>query len=205
MYTVHTAVYGVHMTDANTPDRIVAAALAIVTDEGADAVTMRRVAADAGLTTMATYRHFPNRAALLQTAAESVSTDLGKNWNTGGATDVEEKVLVLLDQYLDFALGSPHLYSFVMTERRADARRFPEDFRDHASPAFTPLLEVIEEGMSEGTLRPDDDALEAAMSVNASAAGLIQLYLSGRIGCSEEEFRQLCVRAVRRVFRGLRA
>jgi len=195
------------MTDeqhGSTPERIVAAALAIITSEGADAVTMRRVAADVGLTAMATYRHFPNRAALLRAAAETANAELGKNWSLGAVADAEERVLVLLDHFLDFALGTPRLYAFLMTERRGDARRFPDDFHDHASPAFTPLLEAIEEGMRDGSLRSDDDALEAAMSVNAVAAGLVQLHLAGRIGCSEEEFRQLCVRSVRRVLRGLR-
>lgn len=200
-------VYVVHvdeMSAGSTAERIVAAARAIVTEEGADAVTMRRVAADVGLTTMATYRHFPNRAALLQTVVESANAELGKNWTFGAASGVEDRVLALLEHFLDFALGRPQLYSFLMTERRADARRFPEDFRDHASPAFTPLLEVVEEGMRDGSLRSDDDPLEAAMSINAVAAGLVQLYLVGRIGCSEQEFRQLCVRSVRRVLRGLR-
>lgn len=191
------------VSTGSTAERIVAAALAIVTNEGADAVTMRRVAADVGLTTMATYRHFPNRAALLQAVAESANAELGKNWTVGAVSDVEDRVLVLLGHFLDFTLSMPHLYSFLMTERRVDARRFPDDFRDHTSPAFTPLLEAIEEGMRSGSLRSDDDALEAAMSVNAVAAGLVQLYLAGRIGCSEAEFRQLCARSVRRVLRGL--
>ncbi|KID28359.1 transcriptional regulator, TetR family [Prauserella sp. Am3] len=200
-------VYVVHvdeMSAGSTAERIVAAAMAIVTDEGADAVTMRRVAADVGLSTMATYRHFPGRTALLQAVTESANAELGKNWTAGTASTVEDRVLVLLGHFLDFVLSHPHLYSFLMTERRADARKFPEDFRDHASPAFTPLLEVIEEGMRDGSLRSDDDPLEAAMSINAVATGLVQLYLAGRIGCSEQEFRQLCVRSVRRVLRGLR-
>lgn len=195
------------MTDASTgstAERAVTAALAIVTEEGAEAVTMRRVAADVGLTPMSTYRHFPNRAALLRAAAERANAELGKNWSFGASTDVEARVLVLLERFLDFALGKPRLYSFLMTERRAEARRFPEDFRGHASPAFAPLLEAIEAGMRDGFLRADEDALEAAMSVNAVATGLVQLYLAGRIGCSDEEFRQLCARSVRRVLRGLR-
>lgn len=190
-----------------TAERILAAAVAIVADEGADAVTMRRVAADVGVTTMATYRHYPNRAALLDAAAEAAFAELGANWGIGesGAEgeDFDTRFAELFQAFLDFALGKPHLYAFLMTERRAGARRFPDDFRHHASPAFTPLVEVVEQGMREGALRADDP-LETAMSLNAEAVGLVQLYLAGRIGCSEHEFRQLCERSMGRVLRGFR-
>lgn len=208
-------VYGVHMATksgrpatkgsvAGTADRIVAATLAIVTDEGVGAVTMRRVAADAGVTAMATYRHFPNRAALLRAAAEAAGAALGEDWGTRCRdSDFETRFADLLEEFLDFALGKPNLYSFLITERREGARRFPEDFREGASPAFAPLVEVVEQGMSAGGLR-DDDALEVAMAINASAVGLVQLYLAGRIGCSEKEFRALCKRSMGRMLNGLK-
>jgi AcrR family transcriptional regulator len=190
---------------AGTAERIVSATLAIVADEGADAVTMRRVAADAGVTTMATYRHFPNRAALLRAAADAGLAELGKDWGTGGAsTDLDSRLAELLDAFLDFALGKPQLYSFLMTERRPGARRFPDEFRDHASPAFTPLLDTVEQGMREGILR-SDDALEVAIALNTMVAGLVQWYLIGRIGCSEQEFRELCRRSVGRMLHGFLA
>ena len=46
--------------------------------EGAEAVTMRRVADAVGITPMAVYRHFANRAALLNALADEGFDDLGK-------------------------------------------------------------------------------------------------------------------------------
>lgn len=37
----------------------------------------------------------------------------------------------------------------------------------------------------------------------ASAQGLVQIFLGGRISLGEDDFRQLCRRTVRRILRGL--
>jgi len=187
-----------------TRERIAAAALSILSEEGASAVTMRRVAAAAGVTPMATYRHYPSREALLNAVVDNVSEELGRDWEKRGeGGDFEHRAAELLDAFLDFALGSPAVYTLVMTDRRAGARRFPADFRGGGSPTFTPMVRVVEQGMAEGELR-SDDPLEATLAITAQAQGLVQLYLGGRIGCSEEEFRALCKRSVGRVLNGFR-
>ncbi|GGS85763.1 TetR family transcriptional regulator [Planobispora rosea] len=52
--------------------RIVAAAIDLIEREGADAVSMRRIAADLGVGVMSLYNHVPNKAALLDAVAETV-------------------------------------------------------------------------------------------------------------------------------------
>jgi AcrR family transcriptional regulator len=192
-------------TAETTRERIASAALAILTEEGASAVTMRRVAAAAGVTPMATYRHYPSRGALLDAVADTVSEELGRDWRKRSESgDFESRIDALLDAFLDFALGKPTLYMFLMTDRREGARRFPGDFRGGGSPTFTPVVRAVEQGLAEGELRVDGDPLEATLAITAHGMGLVQLYLGGRIGCSEEEFRALCKRSVGRVLNGFR-
>lgn len=189
---------------AGTADRLAAAALAIVTEEGTEAVTMRRVAAAAGVSAMASYRHFPNRAALLAAAADAGFAALGSEWDKRAADgDFEERFAGLLDDFLDLALGRPHLYRFLLIEHRDGVRRFPEGFRHRTSPAFTPLVDVIEQGVREGVLAADDP-VEVALACSAQAMGLVQLYVAGRVNGAETEFRDLCGRLVRRVLDGYR-
>ncbi|HEX4813472.1 MAG TPA: TetR/AcrR family transcriptional regulator [Nonomuraea sp.] len=52
--------------------RIVAAAIGLVEREGADAVSMRRVAAELGVGVMSLYNHVPSKGALLDGVAEAV-------------------------------------------------------------------------------------------------------------------------------------
>jgi AcrR family transcriptional regulator len=191
------------MTTRDAAERIAAAALAILLREGAGAVTMRRVAADAGVTTMASYRHYPSRDALLRAVADAAFADLSKDW---GRRDRKPGfaggLYALLDDFLDFALGQPTLYTFLITDRREGVRRFPGDFSTGDSPAFTPVLEVIEQGMRDGVLRTDDP-VEATLAVTTPVMGLVQLYLGGRMKLSEEDFRGLCRRTVERVLDGV--
>ncbi|MFI6483256.1 TetR/AcrR family transcriptional regulator C-terminal domain-containing protein [Nonomuraea sp. NPDC050663] len=51
---------------------IVDAAIALIEREGADAVSMRRIAADLQVGVMSLYNHVPNKAALLEGVAEAV-------------------------------------------------------------------------------------------------------------------------------------
>jgi AcrR family transcriptional regulator len=165
---------------------------------------MRRVAADAGVTTMATYRHFPNREALLRTVALTAQRDVAEKWGRRGGRDFDSQLVGMLDDFLDFALGQPHLYEFLLTDVREDARRFPEDFAAGGSPTFDPVVAAVRRWMADGILRPDDP-LEVALTVTSSAQGLVQQYLGGRIGLSEADFRALCARTVGRVLRGIKA
>ena len=164
---------------------------------------MRRVAAEVDLTPMATYRHYRNREALLQAVADECFDELGRTWaERTVVTDPRARIFALLDDFLDFALGTPHLYTYLMTERREQARTFPEDYRAGDSPAFAQVMSAVEYGMGEGLLR-SDDVTEVTVALTASAQGLIVLYLGGRIGLTEPEFRALCHRSVRRVLDGL--
>lgn len=192
------------MTEAGTAERIAAAALSILLAEGAQAVTMRRVAADAGVTTMATYRHYPNREALLRAVADAAVAELTTDWGKRGKSRTfEDRLDELTDDFLDFALGKPHLYTFVVAERREGARQFPEDFRIGGTPAFAPVFEAVERAVRDGVLRPDDP-LEVTLAVTMPAMGLVQLYHGGRIQLSEQDFRALCKRTIGRILDGLR-
>jgi len=186
-------------------ERIAQAALEILVTEGAAAVTMRRVAAAAGVTAMAAYKHFANREALLRAVADTAYREVAASWDRRpGEAGFQARLLRLSDDLLDFALGKPHLYTFLIADRRPEQNRFPEDFRQGGSPAFTPVIEVIEQGIGEGALR-DDDPLEMTLAITAAAQGLLQMYLSGRVALPERDFRALFKRTMNRVLDGLRA
>ncbi|MGI5272769.1 TetR/AcrR family transcriptional regulator C-terminal domain-containing protein [Nonomuraea sp. CA-218870] len=57
--------------------RIVAAAVELIEREGADAVSMRRIASELGVGVMSLYNHVPNKGALLDGVAESVLSEIG--------------------------------------------------------------------------------------------------------------------------------
>ncbi|WP_203984507.1 TetR/AcrR family transcriptional regulator [Sphaerisporangium rufum] len=191
------------MPISETARKIADTAQAILVSEGARAVTMRRVADEVGVSPMATYKHYPNRDALLDAVAHRAFRELADGWGRRCPDGPwADRLSGLMHDFLDFALGRPHLYTFLMTERRERARRFPEDFAGGGSPAFTQVVALAEEGIRAGALRADDP-LEVALALTSPVQGLVQLYHGGRIGLDEAGFRRLCERTVRRVLDGV--
>jgi AcrR family transcriptional regulator len=61
-----------------TRERIVEEAIALVDAEGANALSMRRLAVRLGTSTMSTYHHIPDKQALREAIAERVMADLAE-------------------------------------------------------------------------------------------------------------------------------
>jgi AcrR family transcriptional regulator len=191
------------MSADTTALRIVAAARRLLDSEGADAVTMRRVAQAAGITAMAIYRHYPNREGLLNTVANAGFEELaGELAGRRFSGTIEERLALMADIYLDHALHNPRLFELMFLKARAGARRYPQDFKAGLSPTANLMVQVIEEAMASGYFR-NDDAWEITFEMGGLSHGLIMLYLGGRMDVSPQEFRELYQRSFRRYIHGI--
>jgi AcrR family transcriptional regulator len=192
------------MTD--TAERIAGAARALLSAEGAAAVSMRRIAATIGVTPMALYRHYPNRDALLTVVADRAFVELLRRWRARPATggDAVAELHSAFDALLDLAVDDAHLYRFLFTETRAQARTYPDDFRKGDSPTLTVVADIIRAGIDQGLLR-DDDVWDVAFTVAAHMQGLILLLQGGRTDPSVDRFRALCHDSLGRILDGLAA
>jgi AcrR family transcriptional regulator len=99
-------------------DRIVRAAVELIEREGADALSMRALAADLGVAVMSLYNHVPNKAALLDGVAErimggmSVADDPNAHWTERGRA--------LVRAFRKVAHDHPRCVTIVLT-RKIDA------------------------------------------------------------------------------------
>lgn len=192
------------MGHGSTAGRILAAASKLLDREGADAVTMRRVATAVGITPMAVYRHFEHREGLLNALADAGFEQMAERLKCAELpAEPEAQLRANLDAFLDFALQKPRLFELMFLRRREGARRFPQDFRAGKSPTASFSKAALEAGMKSGVFRRDD-AWEITFETGALLQGLVMLYVGGRVGLSEKEFRALCHRAFRRYFHGIR-
>ncbi|HEY0988043.1 MAG TPA: TetR/AcrR family transcriptional regulator [Kofleriaceae bacterium] len=192
------------MKAAPTARRVAAAARRLLDREGADAVTMRRVGDAVGITAMAIYRHYPDRAALLNALADQGFAELAAALgNRRLPRDVEARLLRMVDIGVDYALAHPRLFELMFLAPRQGARRYPRDFKAGRSPTGNVLIASIEEGMASGVLR-DDDPWEVMFEIGALIDGLVMLYLGGRMEGSPARFRALCKRALRRHLDGIK-
>jgi AcrR family transcriptional regulator len=192
------------MPAAPTAQKIATAARRLLDREGAEAVTMRRVAEAVGITPMAVYRHYPDRAGLLNALANEGFEELARRLATQRfSVDIERRLTKMADIYLEHALRNPRLFELMFLKPREGARRYPRDFKLGDSPTANLLAEAIREGMDSGHLRKDD-TWEIVFEIGALSHGLILLYLGGRIGLTPDRFRDFYRRSFRRFIRGIR-
>jgi len=202
MYTV--VVYSVYMVASLTPKKIVKAGRRLLDAEGADAVTMRRVAKGVGITPMAIYRHFSDRDALLHALADEGFVELAarlRRISTSGP--VEDRLLRLGLVFLDHALENPGLFELMFLQPRTGARRFPKDFEAGESPTANVVAEAVRAGMQSGVFRKDD-VWEIVFEFGALSHGMIMLFLGGRMGIAEAHFRKFYSQSFERYLRGIR-
>lgn len=166
---------------------------------------MRRVGQAVGITAMAIYRHYPNRAALLGALADDGFRELAAALAARRCTgDIESRLSAMADVYLDHALANPRLFELMFLEPRQGARSYPRDFKAGRSPTANLLAQVVTQGMRSGELR-QDDVWEIVFEMGAMSHGLIMLYLGGRIDTTSARFRALYRRSFRRYIHGIRS
>jgi AcrR family transcriptional regulator len=190
----------------NTDQRIAAAALRVLEKEGTAAVTMRRIAKAVRVTPMAIYHHFPNREALLKTVTdrefEKLAAFMDARQASGRHGD-RDRLLRVMDYYIDYAFKHPKVFDYVFSQYRTDARRFPRDFRARRSPTMNRVADTVAGAMARKEIRKDD-VWEVAMELWAHVHGYVALFRAGRFALSEKQFRALCQRSLKRLVNGLK-
>jgi AcrR family transcriptional regulator len=202
------------MTAQPTAKRIAGAARRLLDSEGAEAVTMRRVAAAVGITAMAVYRHYPDRKGLLNALADEGFSELaeklaaarlaGSVRRARSRSTVGDRLTRVLDVNLRFALENPRLFELMFLTPREGARQYPRDFAAGKSPTANLMAELVEEAMASGYFRKDD-VWAIVFETGALLQGLMMLYLGGRVGMSAAQFRAFCHQSFRRYMDGIRA
>jgi AcrR family transcriptional regulator len=188
-----------------TTRRISSAARRILDKEGAESMTMRKVATAVGMTPMALYRHYPNRDGLLNTLADTGFLELAAKLADLRLTGrIDRQLLKILDVFLDHAFDSPRLFELMFLTKREGARQYPADFRMRRSPTANVSADVIARAMETNYFRKDD-VWEIVFETGALMQGLIMLYLGGRVSLSPSEFRAFCHRSFGRYLNGIRA
>ena len=201
----HELVYTVYMNANSTAARISVAGRRLLDKEGAEAVSMRRVARAVGITAMAIYRHYPNRSALLNAVADEgfkqLAARLARKRFPG---TIEARLTKMAEIYVEHAFQNPRLFELMFLKPRKGARRYPRDFKAGRSPTANLMVQVVKEGMTNGSFR-EDDPWEIVFEMGALSHGLIMLYLGGRLELSRARFHALYRRSFRRYIHGIRS
>jgi AcrR family transcriptional regulator len=134
-----------------TRDVVLAAALEIIDRDGADGLSMRRLARALDRDPMILYRHAPNKAALLDGVAEIVLAQLKVDI---ADRDWVSQLRTVARDYRALALAHPHVVPLLVTR-----------------PLATPLAL-----RPPGTLRPLEDVLELLTRAGYSGPEALHIY-----------------------------
>ncbi len=176
-------------------ERIFIAAKAVLDEVGVSGLTVRKVAARAGLSPMAMFRHFADRDAWLNALMEDGLAAWGKIARSIRASDPMEWLEELGEAYLKFALTEPHRFDAAFFLPASEARQYPNDFVAGRSPVIAMAMVRIDKAKADGRLG-GKPALEVALAFSALGQGLISMYRANRFA-SEKQFKALYRTALR--------
>jgi AcrR family transcriptional regulator len=167
---------------------LVDASVTLIAKKGADAFTLREVARQVGVSHAAVYRHFADKAAMLEAIAvqgyHQLAERLGDVIARVPRAHVEKRLLLIGVAYVMFAVEQEPRFR-VMTRPRLEELRSPE--LDAAiDAALGVLIGVAREGVEAGLLKKAP-AVEHAVRVYVFAYGYASLFLLGRLRVRPEK------------------
>lgn len=167
---------------------LLAATLEIIEKRGAEALTLREVAAAVGVTHGAAYRHFADKEALLAAVAEDGYRALAQKLvgarNAAAASEARQRIRALAAAYVEFAMARPAQYRVMWGPRVNEDGRFPS-LETAISAAFSLVIADFERGQAEGAFR-GEPARDLAIAFWVAAHGYVELVLRRRLKVKSE-------------------
>jgi AcrR family transcriptional regulator len=173
----------------STPDmreRLVGAALAILRREGAAALTVRNITAEAGCSTTGVYTYFGGKHGVVEAifveGFDSFDRAVADGFEAGGMRGCGRA-------YREWALAHPTQYMVMFGRAVPDYEPSP-GAHGRSLESFFRLVEVVD------SLRPGPDAAERAYHYWATVHGYVMLDLAGMGAQTPEESDALYERAL---------
>src|SRR5262249_37985695 len=156
--------------------RLLDTAGTLLTSEGPNALSLRRLAADAGTSTSAVYALFGGKPGILRELFVEAFTRLAAHLGTvRPSPDPLADLRALGHAYRASALADPHLYSVMFGSPVPGFEPEPDDY-SRAKATFAPLLATVRRAITAGLLIDADPEL-IATALWANVHGLVSLEL----------------------------
>ncbi|KAA0021370.1 TetR/AcrR family transcriptional regulator [Antrihabitans cavernicola] len=161
------------------PSALVRAAIELLEEGGATALSLRAVARHAGVSTAAPYRHFPDRNALLSAVAAVGYQELGADLIAASPSpSTPDDLAAIAVAYVQFALKRPGMFRAMFTEQC-----------DDTSPDRVAAVAAIHEYLNfivKQTV-PARDPEPVATAMWGLVHGLAFLFLDGKLDSSSDD------------------
>lgn len=162
--------------------QLIREAMAMVEEEGVEALSLRKLAERVGVSQTALYHHFRDKQALLCAIGEEAITHFSSLMQQGLAdvTGLEARFERFVTVYIRFALGHPELYELLFGRVVWKAKgEESEVFRAKARASFRAYAEMATALQAQGYLSADLNPLRLAQVLWGTLHGLCRMYNDG--------------------------
>lgn len=177
---------------ADFRDRLCEAAERLFAERGPEAVTMRQLATELGVSPMTPYRYFRDKEDILAAVRTNGFNRFAEALETAraGAEGARAKGRAVGEAYVDFALEHPHSYKLMFDLNQPNIDQHPE-LAAAGQRAHATMTGYIDDAFAEGLMK--GDAREIGVMFWASVHGLVVLELSGMLppGSARALYRKL--------------
>jgi AcrR family transcriptional regulator len=182
-------------TERNVRAELLHAAVAILNEDGPDALQTRKIASAAGTSTMAVYTHFGGMPALIAAVAEEGLRQFDAAMTMAPTSDPVADLVATGIAYRRYAIERPHMYRLMFGSTSAHGINAPAhdvltlsvvEIDDHY-PSFAHVVRGVHRCMLAGRITagsPSDDATVVAIAAQfwSSIHGFVMLELAGFYG-----------------------
>jgi AcrR family transcriptional regulator len=168
-------------------------------ERGVQALSLRELAREVGVSHGAPRRHFPDRQALLDALARAGFERLGAELRAAAGAageDFAPRVRAVATAYVRFATEDAALLELMFAGKH---REGAEELADAAERSFAVMLDLIEQGQREGALESGDPK-RVGLVLFATIQGIAALVSAGLV--EPGEVSELVADATDRFMRG---
>jgi AcrR family transcriptional regulator len=164
---------------ADVERELLAAAEAVLAEEGPGGLTVRAVAARAGIAPMGVYSHLGGKDGLVDALLIRGFDRLRAAVEPGGEPDMLKRLRGCAMRYRDFALGNRQFYA-IMFEGAILRDRTSAEVAEHATAAFGTLVQSVETAAAAGAITAETPR-EVAQQIWSTLHGAMALELNGLV------------------------
>lgn len=177
----------------NLREALLDAAFRRVDEGGAEALNIRELAREIGVSSAAPFRHFADKQALLRAVAARAASDFGRALDQASerCTDALTQFRAMTVAYVRFAAEHPALFDLIH-EHESESTRFLGQVNDERRQK---LIALIIEGQNAGLI-PEADPELIALTNEALTHGLARMIVDRHPrmrGLASEEARKLAL------------
>jgi AcrR family transcriptional regulator len=164
---------------ADVERELLAAAEAVLVRDGPGGLTVRAVAAEAGIAPMGVYNRLGGKDGLVDALLIKGFDRLREAVDSASEPDMSTRLRSCGLRYREFALANPNFYA-IMFEDAISRVHESAEVEEHAHAAFGALVRTVELAAAAGLLAAPDP-VEAAQQIWSGVHGAVALELRGLV------------------------